>query len=136
MAQLLLVVGFSILGILGSIHLIYTFFTEKFVPFDLAVANGMKSTSPRLTKETTVWKAWIGFNASHSLGVIFFAAIYIPLTINHLTIIESSLWFSMLPIAISSCYLSLAYRYWFNVPLIGILASLVCFLAAVMVLNF
>jgi dienelactone hydrolase len=39
----------------------------------------MNSTSPVLRKETTIWRAWVGFNASHSLGTIILSAIYIPL---------------------------------------------------------
>ncbi|WP_455710250.1 LIC_13387 family protein [Pseudoalteromonas maricaloris] len=47
----------------------YTFSTEKFNPYDISAAEAMKRTSPQLTKETTIWRAWIGFNASHSLGL-------------------------------------------------------------------
>jgi len=36
-----------------------------------------------LTRETTIWKAWIGFNASHSLGIILFGAIYGYLAFAH-----------------------------------------------------
>jgi hypothetical protein len=35
----------------------------------------MKSISPMLTRETTMWKAWIGFNASHSSGITFIGVI-------------------------------------------------------------
>ena len=31
----------------------------------------MKFSFPNLTRKTTMWKAWIGFNASHSAGGIF-----------------------------------------------------------------
>ena len=41
----------------------------------------MKQTSPVLTKDTTVWDAWVGFNASHSIGAMLVAAFYIPLAV-------------------------------------------------------
>lgn len=135
MEQILLVVGASIFGVLGAMHLLYTFFTNKFEAYDPLVTEAMKSTSLVLTKETTVWKAWIGFNASHSLGAMLFAGIYIPLTVSYFTVIQQSLWFSTLPVIIGLCYLFLAKKYWFKTPFIGVLISTVCFIAAAVLIN-
>lgn len=135
MNQLLLIVGVSVFGVLGTIHLIYTFFTEKFTPYDLSVADAMKSTSPRLTRETSVWNAWVGFNASHSLGVMMFSAVYLPLAIYHFELIASSLWFSVLPVIVGASYLFLAYKYWFKIPFIGVLISLFCFIGSLLITN-
>ena len=95
MEQILLIIGASIFGILGTIHLLYTFFTNKFEAYDSSVIEAMKATSPILTKETSIWKAWVGFNASHSLGAMLFAGIYIPFAASHFSIIQQSLWFSV-----------------------------------------
>lgn len=135
MAQILLIIGVSIFGVLGTIHLVYTFFTEKFSPHDPSVAVAMESTSPKLTKETTMWLAWVGFNASHSLGAMLLAAIYIPLSASHFEIIQNSLWFSLLPVAVGISYLILAKKYWFRIPFIGILISLVCFIGSAWLAN-
>jgi hypothetical protein len=35
----------------------------------------MKTSFPILTKKTTMWKAWTGFNASHSSGAMFIGII-------------------------------------------------------------
>jgi hypothetical protein len=130
MVQTLLIIGASVLGILGVVHIIYTFFTDKFSVYDLSVLNGMKSTSPRISKDTTVWDAWVGFNASHSLGLILFAVVYIPLTVNHIDLVKGSIWFSSIPVVFTVSYLFLAYRYWFKIPLIGVSLSLICFIGA------
>lgn len=130
MAQILVILGAAIFGILGTLHLLYTFYTSKFDPFDPAAKLAMESTSPQLTKDTTMWKAWIGFNASHSLGAILVAAFYIPLSLINFSIIEQSLWFIWLPVAIGLVYLWLANRYWFKIPFIGILLATVCFMIA------
>lgn len=135
MEQILLILGVSIFGILGTVHLIYTFFTERFSPYDLSVAEAMKGTSLKLTKETTVWRAWIGFNASHSLGAMLLAAVYIPLVINHFSVIENSLWYSMLPVVVAVSYLILAKNYWFKIPFIGISVSLICFVGSAWLVN-
>ncbi|KAA3617990.1 MAG: hypothetical protein DWQ05_08050 [Calditrichaeota bacterium] len=133
--KLLLVFGATILGVLGLIHLLFTFFTNKFDAVDQSVSTAMKKTSPVLTKETTMWDAWIGFNASHSFGVLFFAGFYVPLAFNHIEIIQTNWWFSFLPMAFGFCYLVLAKKYWFRIPYIGILISTCCFAIAVILIN-
>ena len=130
MYQILLIAGAFVLGVLGVVHIVYTFFTDKFTVYDLSVLNGMKSTSPKITKETTVWDAWVGFNVSHSLGLILFAFMYIPLALNHVDFIKASVWFSSIPVVYSVVYLFLAYRYWFRIPFMGVSLSLICFIGA------
>ena len=134
-AQVLLIVGATIFGMLGSIHLYYTFFTNKFDAIDPTVTKAMRDTSPVLTKETTIWDAWIGFNASHSLGAMLVAAFYVPLALINMEIIRESVWFSILPVAIGLSYLALAKRYWFKIPFIGILISTICFVGAAISIN-
>ena len=135
MESVLIVVGASIFGVLGSMHLIYTYFTNKFEAYDPTVTEAMKGTSPILTPETTLWKAWIGFNASHSLGAMVFAGVYIPLSLAHFSVIQNSVWFSTLPVFVGLSYLVLAKKYWFKIPFVGILVSTVCFLAAAVLIN-
>jgi hypothetical protein len=134
-SQVLFLIGASIFGLLGFVHLIYTFFTEKFNPHNSDVAQAMKSTSPNITKETTIWRAWVGFNASHSLGTILFAAIYIPLAFSHIQFINNNSWFSVLPSIIGFSYLLLAKNYWFKIPFFGILISTICFVGAFVLIN-
>ena len=43
----------------------------------------MQEVSPVITRETTMWKAWVGFNASHSYGLILFGAVYGYLAVAH-----------------------------------------------------
>ncbi len=133
--QVLLIVGASIFGVLGTIHLVYTFYSNKFNAFDPTVTKAMKRTSPILTKETTIWDAWVGFNASHSLGAMLIAAFYIPLALFNMDVIRETIWFSFLPVIIGLSYLALAKRYWFKIPFIGILISTVCFIGATAIQN-
>jgi hypothetical protein len=135
MAQILLIIGASIFGILGAVHLLYTFFTNKFEAHDSSVTEAMKGTSPILTKETSVWNAWVGFNASHSLGAMLVAAFYIPLTTTYFNIIQQSVWFSFLPVIVGLSYLVLAKKYWFRIPFIGVLISTICFVGAAISIN-
>ena len=135
MAQTLIILGAAIFGILGTLHLLYTFFTPKFDASDPAVKEAMKATSLILTKDTTMWKAWIGFNASHSLGAMLIAAFYIPLAARHFDLIQEDHWFSLLPVVLGLSYLLLARKYWFKIPFTGILISTVCFIGAAVMIH-
>jgi hypothetical protein len=67
--------GSVIITILATIHLYYTFFTNKFSSRNEKMVEEMKTSFPILTQKTTMWKAWIGFNASHSSGAMFIGII-------------------------------------------------------------
>ena len=127
---LFVVIGAALFGILGSAHLIYTFFTPRFEPRDAACGDAMRATSPRLTGQTTMWKAWIGFNASHSLGAIVFAAVYLGLALRHPAVLAASPFFVLLALANALGYLALARAYWFRTPFIGILVATLSFAIA------
>lgn len=133
--QILLIFGATIFGVLGTIHLVYTFFSNTFNAFDQNVTKTMKETSPILTKETTMWKAWVGFNASHSLGAMLVTAFYVPLAFINMEVIREITWFSILPVVIGLSYLVLVKKYWFKIPFIGILVATACFIGAAILIN-
>ncbi|MFA6979671.1 MAG: hypothetical protein WC209_10140 [Ignavibacteriaceae bacterium] len=135
MEKILIIIGAAIFGYLGIAHLFFTFFTNKFEARDSSVTNAMKGTSPILTNETSVWNAWIGFNASHSIGALLVAGFYIPLAIWYFDVIQTSVWFSLLPVLIGLIYLTLAKKYWFKIPVIAILISTICFITAAILIH-
>ena len=61
---------------LGVLHLVYTFAGPKLTPRDPALQVRMSEVHPVITRQTTMWRAWIGFNASHSMGAILFGLVY------------------------------------------------------------
>lgn len=125
-----MIIGASIFGVLGTAHLVLTFFSNKFDAFDPKVTEAMKESTLVLTRDTTMWKAWIGFNASHSLGAILVAAFLIPLAVQDFGVIERSLWLTLLPSIVSLGYLALAWKYWFKIPLFGIALASCLFIAS------
>ncbi len=120
--------GSLILTTLGAIHLYYTFFSDKFSSKKEDVINEMESSHPKITRETTMWKAWIGFNASHSSGAMFIGIMNIYLIHNFFSILKDDIFFLTFNIITISFYLWLAKKYWFKIPFYGILISLICFL--------
>src|SRR5215813_10319922 len=73
----------GILFALGSIHLVYTFWGPKLTPRDPALRIRMSEVPLVISKATTTWRCWVGFNASHSMGAMFFGVIYGDLAIGH-----------------------------------------------------
>jgi len=128
--QILLLIGAAIFGILGTLHLQRLIFTDSFTPRNVRVKDAMKGTSPLLTEETSIWNAWIGFNASHSLGAMIFAAVYILLASRHMDVIRDTQVFSLLAVLTGASYLYLAGKYWFRIPFAGILIATLCFLGS------
>ncbi len=129
-AQYLWLFGSLIIAFLGIIHLIYTFFTNKFLPRNEKLAADMKSISPILTKQTTMWKAWIGFNASHSSGAIFIGFLNAYLAFGYFSLFVNDHVFFLFNILTIGFYLWLAQKYWFKIPLIGIALTLICFIVS------
>ena len=127
----------AVAGLLGGIHMLYTFHGNKLHPRDPTVRDAMMADTPVLTRQTTVWRATKGFNASHSLGVILFAAVYIYLAGWHAGFLQASAFFLVLGMATLLAYLALAKAYWFSIPFRGIALACVLYAAglAAMVLS-
>jgi hypothetical protein len=130
LAKYLWLSGSAIIGMLGTVHLFYTFFSNKFLPRRAELAEEMKATSPVLTKQTTMWKAWMGFNASHSSGAMFIGIINIYLAACHFDALQNSTFLLLFNILTLGFYLWLAKRYWFKIPFRGITLALICYVTA------
>jgi hypothetical protein len=127
-AYLLIAASAAVLGTLGSLHLLYTYHGNKLEPRDPAVREAMQRTNPVITRQTSVWRATKGFNASHSLGIIAFALVYGYLALWRPQVLGGSPFLSALGMAVLLAYLVLAGRYFFSVPFRGV--ALACVLYA------
>ncbi len=128
--QMLMAASALVIMLLGLLHLLYTFRGNKLFPRDTHLERQMQQVSPVLTNRTTMWDAWIGFNASHSYGAIFFGLVYGYLAIVHAELLFHSAYFLVLGLAMLCGYAFLAKRYWFRIPYAGILIALALYLAA------
>jgi hypothetical protein len=119
----LLIAGCAIFVVLGTIHAAYTLATNKFDARDARLTEDMKRISPVLTRHTTMWNAWVGFNLSHSLGAILFGLFYIILTLENYAYLKSSVALNTLLVGVPLIFLALALKYWFSIPRNGILVG-------------
>lgn len=127
-ARILVTISAFIVFWLGFMHMRLTFVGDKLTPTDPAVQESMQRVAPVISSETTMWKAWVGFNASHSLGALLFGLIY-----GYLALVQPALlfqtWFLLaVGTALLGCYSWLGVRYWFSTPLIAIAVAALCFL--------
>ena len=135
MIAILLILGGAVFAVLGALHAIYTLLDlrnpRRLVPVDPSLAHSMANTGLRLSRGgTDMWRAWIGFNFSHSLGLLLFAtlAVWAGFQVKALPVV-------VMPVLtlVGCTYLVLALLYWFRIPVIGVAIGTGCFAAAWMI---
>lgn len=120
----------AIYGLLGALHALYTFLDmrdpRRIVPDDPAVITSMQASKIRLTRgESTMWQGWVGFNLSHSLGALLFAAACF-IVAACLRRFAFSPWVLLALACVSALYLLLAAQYWFRIPIVGTAIATAC----------
>ena len=80
-----------------------------------------------------MWKAWVGFNASHSFGALLFGAVYGYLALVHSVFLLQSSFLLALGLLALVAYAYLAMRYWFKVPFRGILVATAFYVSALVI---
>ena len=129
-ARILMVLSASIVFTLGVVHLVYTFWGPMLIPRDPALQISMSQISPVITEETTMWRCWVGFNASHSMGLILFGLVFGYLALAHGRLLFQSPFLLVVGLAMLGGFVVLCKLCFFSVPLAGISISLACYLAS------
>ena len=133
LAPSLVAASAAIILLLGLIHLFYTFRGPKLQPRDASLKVTMSEVSPILTRQTTMWKAWVGFNASHSFGAIFFGLVYGYLALAHSPFLFQSTFLLLVGLFLLVGYVFLGKVYWFSVPYRGIVLSTALYASALVI---
>jgi len=133
MIAILLILGGAVFGVLGVLHALYTLLDlrdpRRLAPVDPSVAHAMVNSALRLSGgRTDMWRAWIGFNFSHSLGLLLFAGLAFWAGSRFNTLPAGVI---MPVLTLIGCvYLVLALVYWFRAPAIGVAIGTSCFAVA------
>ena len=77
-----------------------------------------------------MWSGWVGFNLSHSLGVILLGAVVLVVGRSADNFAREAAVFVPLALCAAAAYLVLGVKYWFRTPIIGCASSLALFLAS------
>jgi hypothetical protein len=123
----------AIVLLLGLAHLLFTFHGPKLWPRDPALRTRMEEVSPVITRQTTMWKAWIGFNASHSIALILFGAVYGYLALAQGELLFHSVFLLSLGLLVLLGYVFLARQYFFRTPLRSVIVATVLYAVALVV---
>jgi hypothetical protein len=129
LAQILILASSTIVFLLGSLHLYFTFFSHKFSPRDRELEARLRTVSPVISTQTTYWRAAVGFHASHSIGALFFGTLYGYLAVAQPSFLFQTHFIALLGLLLLLSKLTLARLYWFDVPLRGIGLATVLYVA-------
>ena len=130
-ARILMVLSAGIIFTLGVVHLAYTFWGPALTPRDPALQASMNQISPVITQETTMWRCWVGFNASHSMGLILFGLVFGYLALAHGQLLFRSPFLLIVGLAMLVGIVVLCKVYFFSWPLKGVSISLACYVASI-----
>ena len=120
----------GIILVLGILHLVYTYRGPKLTPRDPALRASMTQVSPVITRETTMWKAWIGFNATHSMSLILFGLVYSYFALRRPDVLLASPFLIAVGMATLAAYVVLGKLYFFSIPFLGVTIAFVLYLAS------
>lgn len=139
MASFFLMLAAGLLLLLGAGHgvlsLIDTVRPRFFTP-PAEVRQAMQGVRTRLQRrqvaspQSNLWRAWLGFNLSHSLGMLVFGAALAALAREHFSLFAHSLALQGAAVAIAASYLAISSRFWFWVPTSGFALALLSIVLA------
>lgn len=132
--QVLFVIGAMPLIFLGGMHLYFTVKDNRhptfIVPRSIKLIRDMQAEPLRVTSETDMWRAWIGFNISHSIavllvgiGTLYLVWVYPQWVVSDILMLWASPVLAWVFVILSRCF-------WFSKPFQGTLVSAVLLTAA------
>ncbi len=120
--------------LLGTAHAVHTprqpYERKGLSPSDPSLAESMARSRVLLTGRTDMWRAWVCFNLSHSLGMVLLGMLVGLVGRTSASFGHNAAFFLPLAVVVSIAYLSLGVAYTFRTPIIGIGLSVFLFSAA------
>ena len=118
--------GLCIIGVLGVLHLIYTLqdlhTPKRFVPTDETLLVQLQATGVKLVKNSwpgrSFWGSFMGFNLSHSVGILAFVAVFMGLGSIAPVLVFHPFMLCILLVTMLS-YVVMSRLFWFSIPFYG-----------------
>jgi len=131
LSRYLFLAGAVPLLFLGTAHAVATPLSSSdrkgLTPRDPALIESMQKVSVLLTRRTDMWLTWIGFNLSHSLGVLVFAVCILVVGRSAESFAGQAAFCVPLATVVAALYVAIGLKYWFRTPIAGCAMSLACF---------
>ncbi|MBS0549661.1 MAG: hypothetical protein JSR24_18045 [Proteobacteria bacterium] len=132
--QILVSAGAAVFLFLGLLHAALTLrdlgTPRAFAPRDPALLQAMQQARVRLHPGINLWKAWMGFNLTHSLGLVLFGGVLLYVGLCAPQLFAASAAVQAVAVLVSVLYLVISAKFFFRTPVIGCALGLGCFLAA------
>ena len=133
-AQALIISGASIFLFLGILHGVLTLQDlnnpRTFMPQDAVLRQAMQQSNIAIHPQTNLWRAWLGFNLSHSLGLVMFRGTFLVMGLFYFSAYAQTLWIQSCALFVSTAYLIMSLKFWFSKPAISSGIALACFVIA------
>jgi hypothetical protein len=108
-----------------------------FAPIDSGVKPALEGTGIRFVRmvggsgtRPSMWRAWLGFNISHGLGIFAFGLLCLLIAAQDFELVRTIGAIRPLAIAFSAALLVLSLRFWFRGPALVTGTSMACFVVA------
>ena len=134
-APFLIAASAAIFVVLGVIHVRLTYSGPLLLPRDRELRARMDAVSPMISRDTTMWSAWQGFNASHGLGLVLFGLVYIDLGLRATDLLAHDVLLQGIGLVGPLGWVLLAFRHWFNVPQAGAVLATLLYAAGLVALH-
>jgi hypothetical protein len=132
--QILVLVAGALLGLLGVLHATLTLrdFVRPtaFTPTDDAVRRAMAASDVAVMRGGNLWRAWLGFHLTHSLGLVVFAGVLLVLALAERAAFADHPLAALATVAVAGAHLTVSARFFFSAPTITVALSLVCLIGA------
>ena len=139
MPLVLLFTGALIFFALGAYHGILTLrdlsAPRAFTPTDENVRLAMQDSRLALSQSINLWDAWLGFNLSHSLGLLLFGGSLTAIAWLHFPVFVRNPPIQVAALVVAAAYFVLSVRFWFWAPALATGICLACFLATFLMLR-
>jgi hypothetical protein len=129
--SLLILLSTLIIFVLGALHLLRTFRGKLFCPRDRELGFKMKAVSPLISTQTTMWKAAIGFHASHSVGAMLFSLVYMYLALEPTGLLFQSTFLLGVGLVYLALLVTLCRLYWLRLPFAAMLLATFLYAGAI-----
>jgi hypothetical protein len=126
---------------LAAIHLVLTLrdirHPRYFKPIDEGLIPALKDTGVAVLAPApgaqTMWRAWLGANLTHGLGLLAFALLLLVVAVHDYALVSAIPALQPLSIAIAITYMLIAVRFWFLPAAATASVGLTCFVIAAIV---
>jgi hypothetical protein len=137
MSKLLFLVGSVLFGVLGLAHALLAIrdlrTPSSFAPTDDNVRLAMVDARLRLAPQTTIWRSWLGFNLSHSLGLVVFGGLLTEAAVRDFDFVARGPFLRTTSVVVALLYFWMAVRFWFWLPVTLSAVGAACFVVSALI---